>query len=395
MTTADLPLSPAPELAAEQVFAYADQRIAEAADALWPDSRIDMGQHVPSPTAYVRRMRVDGQAVFAKYSFLGMSLVSLLRGAAGDWSRVRAEQEFYVQRPDSLIRRETEQLAFLSRLHGPVTGVLAGQHNSVLFTAPAGGTSLGQMMLAHPARTAGLLDRTVRELRPLHAADPRSAGAASSGTDRGITETFQRKFHQPGSHAYIDSLTTGHASPAVIDSLHRIVTRLSQFAGPPSPKAALALCYGDLKPEHIIFPRRGRPVFIDPGLLVAHPRTDLAKLISRTVLLLAANRPPGAGQVIDGLAAHVGEHLRGSVRFLRPIVLRELLTWWVMDTTSILTTYLAAPSGLPLPHTGHAVIARATSVVALADTLTDQLYRQLPAQLVWTSALQAAKEASA
>jgi hypothetical protein len=84
---------------ADEVFAFAVCEIAAAAAELWPRADVDLGEHVPSVTGYVRRIRVDGHLLYAKYAFLGVSLVSLLRGACGRWSDVRKAQQAYVQRP--------------------------------------------------------------------------------------------------------------------------------------------------------------------------------------------------------------------------------------------------------------------------------------------------------
>ncbi|WP_369776316.1 hypothetical protein [Streptomyces sp. R33] len=378
------------------MFDQADRRIAAAAAALWPAARIELGLHVPSPTTYVRRMRVDDRTVYAKYSFVGMSLVSLLRGSAGTWPQVLAAQELYVQRPDSLMRREAAQLAFLSRLPGPRPGLLAGLHDGVLFTTPVTGTPLSQALLTQPARTADFLDLTFNELRPLHGRGPGVTDPGVIGTDRSITSTFARKFGQPDAHSYIDELTSGHEPVHLAPVLHRIVHRLLA-AGLSVLTGRRSFCYGDLKPEHVIFPAGSgqRPVFIDPGLMFASPDSDRAKLISRTVLFLAAVRPSGAGQVIDGLGRHVDSHLDRTTRVHQPAILRQLLTWWLMDTTSILTTYLAAPFGLALPHTGQALTARASAILTVVDSLAGQLERRLPARQVWDNALAAVRVVAA
>ncbi|MFF1343917.1 phosphotransferase [Streptomyces sp. NPDC058290] len=398
MTTAKLPSPPASTRAPDpdRVFDHADRRIAAAAAALWPDARIELGLHVPSPTTYVRRMWVDGRHVYAKHSFLGMSLVSLLRGVAGDWSQVQAAQELYVQRPDSLMRREAAQLAFLSRLPGPRSDVFAGLHDATLFTTTATGTPLSQALLANPADSTDLLDLAFSELRPLHGRDPRVTDPGVIGTDRSITSTFARKFGQPGARTYIDELAASHERAQLAPTLHRVVHRLLA-ASLSAPTLRRSICYGDLKPEHVIFPAGPdqRPVFIDPGLTIASPDSDRAKLISRTVLLLAAVRPAGAGQIIDGLGRHVDHYLARTTRVLQPAILRQLLTWWLMDTTSILTTYLAAPYGLPLPHTGLALTVRAPVILTMVDAVAGQLEQRLPAHQVWDNALAAAKAVAA
>ncbi|MFE5262918.1 hypothetical protein [Streptomyces coelicoflavus] len=137
------------------------------------------------------------------------------------------------------------------------------------------------------------------------------------------------------------------------------------------------LAYGDLKPEHVVFPDGpdGRPVLLDPGLLRASPMVDVAKLMSRTVLVLVVHRPAPevTRQIFDGLAllavargGHLGpRERRGWVR--------HLLTLWLMDTVNIVTTYLSAPAALPLPRLGLALVDRAVPVARLVDAVSADL----------------------
>lgn len=381
---------PAP--AAADVFAYADQQITEAAITQWPHSWVSLGTRVPSPTGYVRRLRVDDRHVYAKYSFLGTSLVSLLRGASGDWPAVLAAQERYVRSDESLMRREAAQLRFLARGQGPRPARLEGLHAGVLFTAPVTGTPLSQVLVADPGRTAELLDETFKELDLLY----RSSGAlpGMTGAERSIQGTFHRKFGQPASRAYLAEVSDDTAV------LPRVVRRLLRPTSLPSTTPHKALCYGDLKPEHVVLPPDGlrvRPRFIDPGLVFAHPHTDLAKLVMRTVLFLSATRQAHAvtQHVLAGLAEHVDSQLRTASPYDRLMLLRQLLSWMLMDAVNILTTYLAAPSSLPLPPTGQALAARPGPVLAAVDRVTALLEQHRPVTATWESALSEFEAAAA
>ena len=79
----------------EQLFGYAAEQIAVAAGELWPGEWLQLAEHVPSVTGYVQRVETGGRTLFAKYSYMGTSLVSVLRGRCGDWDRVRAAQRAY------------------------------------------------------------------------------------------------------------------------------------------------------------------------------------------------------------------------------------------------------------------------------------------------------------
>jgi hypothetical protein len=71
----------------------------------------------------------------------------------------------------------------------------------------------------------------------------------------------------------------------------------------------------------------------------------------------------------------------------RRLWLRELLTLWLMDTINILTTYLSAPSALPLPGHGLALVARAVAVCALVEAVSADLATGADASGVWERAL--------
>lgn len=397
MPIASLLAPPAP--AAAEVFAYADQQITEAAIAQWPDASVSLGTRVASPTGYVRRLRIDGRRVYAKYSFLGTSLVSLLRGAAGDWPSVQAVQEQYVHSDASLMRREAAQIKFLARRRGPRPAQFEGLQAGVLFTAPVTGTPLSQVLLTDPARSVELLDETFRELQPLYRS--RAAVSGLAGTERSIVDTFHRKFGQPHTPAYLAELEGSTEGDSESGGLSRIVRRLLRPTSLPNPAPFSALCYGDLKPEHVLLPPPdevgARLRFIDPGLVVAHPHTDLAKLVMRTVLFLVATRPAPTvtEQILDGLAEHVDHQFRASSPYDQLMLLRQLLTWMLMDAVNILTTYLAAPSSLPLPSSGQALAARPGPFLAAIDKVTADLEQHTPARTMWESAMSEFKAAAA
>ncbi len=58
-----------------------------------------------------------------------------------------------------------------------------------------------------------------------------------------------------------------------------------------------------------------------------------------------------------------------------------------MDMVSILTTYLAAPSGLPLPAAAGMLAARAYALTGPADILSAHLEQRTPIRRVWETAM--------
>jgi Phosphotransferase enzyme family len=382
---------------AAEVFAFADLEIGAAAIEQWPHADLDVGDQVPSVTGYVRRIHVDGRPLHAKYSLLGVSLVSLLRGACGPWPQVRAAQQDYVQRTDALIGREAAQLRLLAQLGRPRVCPVVGVRRGVLFTESVTGPSLAQLLLDQPHNSAGLLAGIFGELRELHhpAAVELLASAGAIG-ERSIAGTFQRKFNGLSGPTYVQRLGVDRCAAddreEVVEVLRQVVVRLHRLRGRALPQPhGRVLAYGDLKPEHVLFPEGPDqpPVFIDPGLLLAQTAVDVAKLISRTVLTLAAARPgPETGKhVVHGIGAFATGRMKGLSVQARRAWLRDVLALWLMDSVNILTTYLSAPAELPLPAQGTALAGRAVDLARMLDRISTDLTTAGGTQAVWDGAL--------
>ncbi|MFG2620672.1 hypothetical protein ACGFXC_23970 [Streptomyces sp. NPDC048507] len=376
-----------------EVFGYASQQIHQAASELWPDAAVRLGAHVPSVTGYVHHLTVGDRPLFAKHSMLGASLVSILRGAHGDWPAVEALQGQYVENPASLLAREAAQLGFL----GPRLGAArtAGLSRGVLFTTPVTGPSLLELLLAQPASTADLLGGVWAALEALH----RPGAAADLMTDavigeRSISGTFRRKFNGISGSVYIDHLGADRLPADVAANVaavyKQVVARLLRLGARTMPSGPPSLSYGDLKPEHVLYPGGvgGRPTFLDPGLLTAGPIVDAAKLISRIFLGLIAIRP--GRKTIKAVAEGVNAFAE-TITPPRAITadpwMRELMAFWLMDTVNITTTYLSAPTTLPLPSQGLALIESAGHVCAVTERVSWALSCGRKPQAVWDLAL--------
>ncbi|MGW4980287.1 phosphotransferase [Streptomyces mirabilis] len=400
MSTAAIGTSPGPVPDASEVFAYARDEIGSAAAELWPGASVEMSAHIPSVTGYVHRIRVGGRELYAKHSFLGMSLVSILRGVAGDWDEVQRAQAGYVQRPDALLVREAAQLRLLAGLGRPRVCEAAGLARGVLFTVPVPGPTLAALLLRDPASTAWLFESVFADLHQLHRSRTTQrltpAGAIS---ERSVAATFQRKFNGISGQTYLSRLGAERCAEAdraeVAALLRAVVARLHRMRPTALAPGQAVLTYGDLKPEHLVFPDGpgGRPVLIDPGLLKARSSVDAAKLISRTVLLLASARPGAAAaeQIVQGLGAFAEQRMRPMAPKAARSWLRELLIVWLMDTVNILTTFLSAPAVLPLPPRGRPLVERAVAVCTMADRISTALGGGLDVHRMWDTALAQAK----
>ncbi|MFD8391049.1 phosphotransferase [Streptomyces sp. NPDC059680] len=388
-----------PQLA--DLFRLSTDRIHRAAAGLWPGEPLTLGDHVPSVTGYVHRVHVGGRAVFAKDSILGLSLVSVLRGMAGDRERVRAAQAAYATSPGSLLAREAAQLRALDAA-GVQVGRCAGYAGGVLFTEPVTGPTLADLITKDPARTCDLLTAAVTALDGLQRPPVAAQVDAAPIPERSIDGTFRRKFNGVSGRVYVERLgldrldeRTRRGVAAVVGV---VVARLLKLRLTP-PVGPTVIVYGDLKPEHILWPDgpAEAPVFIDPGLARGPAHHDAAKLVSRTFLaLIAAPHLDGpAATVVDGIAAFVDGQTRTLRGPVRGLWLRRLLVTWLMDTVNILSTYLTAPAMLPLPDHAQAVIDRAETLCTLLDLVSAPLAAGTAPDAAWRLALRTVTRAAA
>jgi hypothetical protein len=384
---------------ARDLFALSADRIRRAAGELWPGHTMTFSDHVPSVTGYVHRATVNGRDLYAKDSILGLSLVSVLRGLAGDWDTVRAAQAVYATSPASLLAREAAQLDVLEAVGARVVRC-AGYAYGVLFTEPVAGPNLLDLIAKDPERTRDLLARAVAGLEPMNHRDVAAQVDAAPIPERSIDATFRRKFNGVSGRLYIERLgldrldeQTRRGVTAVIGVVvaRLLKLRLTPATGP------MGIVYGDLKPEHLLFPDGPdeEPIFIDPGLARGPAHHDAAKLVSRTLLAVVAAPPlDGPAPVLDGAAAFVAERTATLRSNVRALWLRRLLITWQMDTVNILSTYLTAPAALPLPEHARAVIDRAEPLCTLVDQVSATLTAGTDPDTAWRLALHAVAKAA-
>ncbi|MEU2740945.1 phosphotransferase [Streptomyces sp. NPDC007095] len=383
------------------LFALSADRIHRAAGALWPGEPLTLGDHVPSVTGYVHRASIGGRNVFAKDSILGLSLVSVLRGVAGDHDRVRAAQAAYATSPGSLLAREAAQLRALDAA-GVRVGRCAGYAAGVLFTEPVTGPTLADLIAKDPARTGDLLTTAVTALEALQRPQVAAQVDSAAIPERSIDGTFRRKFNGVSGRLYISRLGVDRlderSRQGVAAVVGMVVARLLKLRLTP-PIGSTVIVYGDLKPEHILWPDgpTEAPVFIDPGLARGPAHHDTAKLVSRTFLALitAPHLDGPAATVVDGIAAFVAEQTRPLRGPMRGLWLRRLLVTWLMDTVNILSTYLSAPATLPLPEHAQAVIDRTEALCTLLDLVSATLAAGTVPDTAWLIALRTVTRAAA
>ncbi|MBD0737054.1 hypothetical protein [Streptomyces sp. CBMA29] len=353
-----------------------EQAIARAAEDLWPDRHVVLGPPCPSVTSYVCRVTVDQEEVIAKYSWLGLSLVSILRGAGGSWDKVQAAQAAYVQSTELLTTREAQNLAFLRKLGRLRVCDTAGVHGGVLFTRPAPGVALADVLAARPGETGAFLTSVLVAVGELHS----TAGATclrevAPIRERAIEGVFRRKFNGLSATAYLRALGRDSGLPEakrleVIELVQTAVGRLLRLADAISSRRD-TMVFGDLKPEHVFLDGH-RLTFIDPAVQSsAGPQPDVAKLAGRSLLLALGHPQRDAGrQIVHGAASALTRHVAGLPASGRAAYLREVMVLWLMDTVNILTTCLSSPPGLPLAPHQAALVVQARTVAGLVGRVS-------------------------
>ncbi|WP_405986901.1 phosphotransferase [Streptomyces sp. NBC_00872] len=353
--------------------------IARAVKDLWPNKQIVLGEQCPSVTSYVCRVTVDDEELIAKYNWLGMSLVSILRGAGGTWEEVQQAQEMYVRTTDLLTAREAQNLEFLRELGRPRVCETAGLHHGVLLTRMVPGTNLADELTARPQETGDLLDAALSALADLHGpAGAQLLRGAASIDERSVVRIFRRKFNGLSAATYLAALGRDSGLPEdvrqeVVELVRHTVSRLLPMSGAISSRRDTAV-YGDLKPEHVYIDGPHMH-FIDPAVQwAAGSQPDIAKLAGRSLLLALGHPNQRAGQqMVQGIASTLARHMAALPGHESARRLREVLVLWLVDTVNILSTCLSTPPGLPLTPHQQALVGKARTVAGITHRVSTLL----------------------
>jgi len=343
------------------VLDHATRTVITVVRQVWPDEVVSIGPPLPSVTNHVTAVKAREGWFVAKYSILGTSLLSILRGARGPWDRVEAAQRDYVQQPTAQLARERAQLRALAaharRTEGTlrVPTVIAYQDGVLISTASSGSSLAVELVCGRTAPDRLLTDVTaiaaaLHSDRFLARELPGSHALATPHTSIGAT--FTRKFTGEGASSYLESLgigwfedSTRRRLAASFGALRKILHPLLRWL--PAP----VVIYGDLKPEHVLLDACGRQTWIDPGLQRGDPAAELAKLLSRIALLVITARPSrgrldAIGAAMDLLVtSFVAHHSRPD----GITALRRLLVLWLADWANYLSSGLSVPPDVPLP----------------------------------------------
>lgn len=372
--------APMPVVSPKVVLTQASEAVAGAVTHQWPGETVYVGPQLPSVTNYVTAVQVGERRMVAKYSVLGTSLVSIVRGVRGPWSSIEPEQRDYIRDPRAQLALECTQLRLLDALgtcrdNAPLVPEVIAYQAGVLLTAPVEGPSLATELLRDDVHADDLLNSVVQTARWLHR-DPILADSypavASDRPHASIRGTFARKFLGPGGESYRAGLGEGWVEPGVRIGITATFTAVCETLAPlliQHPDRAVI--YGDLKPEHILLGDAGQQIWLDPGLQHCDPCADVAKLTSRTALLLITARPSSdrvaaVTEAMDALVTGLMAHHQSKTG--SEDALRRLLTLWVADWVNYLATGLSLPPdlGLPLPPTLLDTAARAEPLLQVA-----------------------------
>jgi Phosphotransferase enzyme family len=382
-----------------RVLDHAKTEVETVATRLWAGESVRVGPQLPSVTNYVSSLRVGGRSLVAKYSLLGTSLVSVVRGLRGTWPEVETSQRDYVANSRTQLAQEHAQLRILAAVarRGAVplrVPKVIAYEAGVLITVAATAPSMSTELLSGSQQPDELLSRVADTARRLQRAfgtgHPALRTSLLSNPHRSIAGTYARKFLNPRhTRDYLIDLGQGWADPAdrreIRESMRRVCHVLSLLLRPVAPPMVI---YGDLKPEHVLLEPAGSQTWIDPGLQRADPAAELAKLVSRTALLLVTTQPARdrTSAILNGLDHLLTDFLRRHAR-AEVDTLRRVLVLWLADWSNSLATGLSLPPQvlLPLPPTLLAATARASTLLMLATDIAAHLVTN-PAQ-AWCVAL--------
>ncbi|MGH3897743.1 MAG: phosphotransferase, partial [Pseudonocardiaceae bacterium] len=245
-----------------RVLHHARTAVEMVATRLWAGERVQVGPYLPSVTNYVTFLRVGERSFVAKYSLLGTSLVSVVRGLRGTWPQVETSQRAYVADPQGLLAQEHAQLRALATtarrgaLPLRVPQIITYEAG-VLITVAVAASSLSTKLLRgsqHPGKLLTQVADTARRLQCACDADPALGAVMLSRPHSSIAGTYARKFLSPRrAQDYLTGLGDGWAGPTerreIQDSLTGLRSVLSSLL---RPTAAPVVIYGDLKPEHVL-----------------------------------------------------------------------------------------------------------------------------------------------
>lgn len=385
-------------VAPARVLNHARTAVETVATRLWAGESVHVGSQLPSVTNYVTLLQVGERSFVAKYSLLGTSLVSVVRGLRGTWPEVESNQQSYLADARTQLAQEHDQLRVLATvIHHSAMPLRVPQviayDAGVLITVAAASPSLSNELLRDGQQPGELLSRVADTARHLQGAfgtgHPPLRATLLSNPHSSIAGTYARKFLSPRHARDYLALGQGWAGPTerreIQESLRKLRTVLPSLLRPIAPSVVI---YGDLKPEHILLEPTGSQIWIDPGLQRADPAAELAKLVSRTALLLVITQPPGdrTSAILDALDQLLNEFLRCHARG-ETHTLRRVLALWLADWSNYLATGLSLPPQvpLPLPRPLLAAAARARALLMVATDVATHLVTN-PAQ-AWCRAL--------
>jgi hypothetical protein len=386
-------------IAPGRVLAHARTAVETVATRLWAGESVHVGSQLPSVTNYVTLLQVGGRSFVAKYSLLGTSLVSVVRGLHGTWPEVQSNQQSYLAGTRAQLTQERDQLRVLATVarHGAVplrVPEVIAYDAGVLITVAVASPSLSTELLRGGQQPGELLSRVADTARHLQRAfgteRPPLRATLISSPHSSIAGTYARKFLSPR-HArdYLTALGRGWVGPTDRREIQESLTKLRSVLSPLlRPTASPVVIYGDLKPEHVLLEPAGSQIWIDPGLQRADPAAELAKLVSRTALLLVITQPPGdrISAILDALDQLLSEFLRCHTR-AETHTMRRVLALWLADWSNYLATGLSLPPQvpLPLPPMLRAAADRARALLLVATDVATHLIIN-PAQ-AWRVAL--------
>ncbi|MFA6461014.1 MAG: phosphotransferase [Candidatus Woesearchaeota archaeon] len=273
----------------EELNKLVDISIQRAIQDVFGSTTITSKRVIPSITNYVYEIEVNDKRYIAKYNFLGLSKVSLLRSfPLLDISELSQKQQEYVASPKNTLFLEMKRIHFLKQILFPVPTTV-DYSRGVLFTEKVRGETLQNAFLNESICLKGVYQKIYSELISLwlkiHSSNfPTKilSDFPSDNCNADIVKNFNNKsLSELSSKLVIDSINvTGK------EKLRDLIPKISALINiqiKDMSSSQELIVYGDVKPENIILADQGI-CFIDPELHLGDVAQDLARLIGRSSL---------------------------------------------------------------------------------------------------------------
>ncbi|MER5887787.1 hypothetical protein ABT160_28560 [Streptomyces sp. NPDC001941] len=338
---------------------------------LWPDDTITRLTPVPSLNSLLYRVDVEDRRLVAKVPVMGVPVATALRGTYGPLEQLQSRMRAHLATTAPPTHAQHTHLKHLTAAGLPAAGA-AGYARGVLFTPASPDTEpLADLLREEPCRATDLLPRALAAVAPVSGgALPPVTAPGCQITNRllhGLSAQSTWRYHLQRTDR-IPTSTLATIEPVITASMRTLIPLVRELPGRP------VLTFGALQPDHLLYDdTRDQLTLLSPALQWSNPYADLARLISRTTLLILTDSPAtavGRKYVLTALAHLLDDQAARQSPERGAQMLRAVLALWAADTAHHLVSILSTPSDLPLGVTDSAVATHCRLMCTLLHRVT-------------------------